>query len=44
MFDGFSMKIKFFFFLLRLPKKLKLTVICPQDGTQNLPFFHFDRF
>ena len=29
---------------MRLPKYLKLTVICAQDDTQNLPFFHFGLF
>ena len=30
-----------FLLLVKLPKNLKFTVICAQDGTQNLPFFSF---
>ena len=41
MFDGFFLKINFFSLLVRLPKNLKLVVVCAQDGTQNVPFYHF---
>ena len=47
MFDGFCMKIKASYKTrqtMRLPTYLKLTVICAQDDTQNLPFFHFGLF